>query len=408
MLDRLAAARKATYDRDPAVQSAAVRDLLDLATAPGGDALEAVLVLADFDRPFTDAAVREQSRAAIAAIVGTVPSPDWPAQWEAPPALGVDQLWGIADPPAFDPTAWWRRPDRLGVAIGTAPDGRTVRLDLREAAAGGHGPHVLVVGATGSGKTELLRTVVLGLAAANSPDDVNLLLVDHFGTASFAGLEALPHVAGFARNLVGEPGETARLAGVIGAELLRRQELFRAAGPVADIADYRRTGRPLPSLVIVAEDLTELLVDDPRFLDLLTTVGRVGRPLGVHLVLASQRHVEDRLRGLGAHLACRIALRTFSTAESREVLGVPDAYHLPAAPGFGLLRTGPAAPLPFRAAYASGAYRRPGPPTWDEVLREARSFGRSTVLDTLVGRIAQHGVRARTLWPPAEPDGERP
>ena len=110
----------------------------------------------------------------------------------------------------------------------------------------------------------------------------------------------------------------------------------------------------LPALLVVVDEFSELLTQRPELVDLLVTIGRLGRSLGIHLLLASQRLDEGRLRGLDSHLSYRIALRTFSAAESRAVLGVPDAHQLPPAPGSAFLATGTGELVRFRAAYVSG------------------------------------------------------
>ena len=143
--------------------------------------------------------------------------------------------------------------------------------------------------------------------------------------------------------------------------MVRRQELLRAAGNFANVADYekaRRTDRPdlqpLPALLIVADEFSELLAAKPEFVDLFVAIGRLGRSLQMHLLLSSQRLEEGRLRGLESHLSYRIGLRTFSAAESRTVLGVPDAYELPPVPGVGFLKPDPTTMIQFRASYVSG------------------------------------------------------
>ena len=110
----------------------------------------------------------------------------------------------------------------------------------------------------------------------------------------------------------------------------------------------------MPSLFIVVDEFSELLSAKPEFIDLFVAIGRLGRSLGLHLLLASQRLDEGRLRGLESHLSYRIGLRTFSAPESRAVLGVTDAYELPADPGVGYLRPDPTTMLRFKAAYVSG------------------------------------------------------
>src|SRR5690606_10556992 len=96
---------------------------------------------------------------------------------------------------------------------------------------------------------------------------------------------------------------------------------------------------PLPALLVVVDEFSELLTARPDFIDMFVQIGRVGRSLAVHLLLASQRLDEGKLRGLESHLSYRIGLRTFSAMESRAVLGAPDAYQLPRAPGHGFLKT---------------------------------------------------------------------
>src|SRR5205814_9095455 len=117
---------------------------------------------------------------------------------------------------------------------------------------------------------------------------------------------------------------------------------------------------PLPSLVIVVDEFSELLAAKPDFIDMFVQIGRIGRSLGVHLLLATQRLEEGRLRGLDTYLSYRVGLRTFSAAESRAAIGVADAYHLPSVPGSGYLKFGTEEMTRFKAAYVSGAYRSGG------------------------------------------------
>jgi S-DNA-T family DNA segregation ATPase FtsK/SpoIIIE len=152
----------------------------------------------------------------------------------------------------------------------------------------------------------------------------------------------------------------------INGEMVRRQELLRKAGNYASLRDYERARAsgtalpPMPSLFIICDEFSELLSAKPDFIDLFVQIGRLGRSLGVHLLLASQRLEEGRLRGLDTHLSYRIGLRTFSALESRAVLGVPDAYELPRSPGHGYLKFATEPLVRFKAAYVSGPYRRAG------------------------------------------------
>ncbi|CAN5425684.1 type VII secretion protein EccC [soil metagenome] len=298
----------------------------------------------------------------------------------------LNDLLGLSDVRSFDlGSAWQPRPvrDRLRVPVGVGDVGGPVYLDIKESAQQGMGPHGLVIGATGSGKSEFLRTLVLGLAMTHSSESLNMVLVDFKGGATFAGLSDMPHVSAVITNLEGELTLVDRMQDALSGEMVRRQELLREAGNYASVRDYekaRTSGEavldPLPSLFIVVDEFSEMLSAKPEFIDLFVAIGRLGRSLGLHLLLASQRLEEGRLRGLESHLSYRIGLRTFSSAESRAVLGVPDAYELPPVPGLGYLKPDQSTLLRFKAAYVSG------PPP--------RRSGAA---------VAGSGVRARSILP---------
>ncbi len=277
--------------------------------------------------------------------------------------LDFMDLLGLGDVRRFEPTAAWRpRParDRLRVPIGLGEGGSLVHLDIKESAQQGMGPHGLVIGATGSGKSEFLRTLVLGLAMTHSPEQLNMVLVDFKGGATFSGMSQMPHVSAVITNLAQELTLVDRMQDALSGEMVRRQELLREAGNFASVRDYEKARAagddlaPLPSLFLVVDEFSEMLSAKPEFIDLFVAIGRLGRSLGLHLLLASQRLEEGRLRGLESHLSYRLGLRTFSAQESRAVLGVPDAYELPAVPGLGYLKPDPTSLIRFKAAYVSG------------------------------------------------------
>ncbi|GAA3969298.1 type VII secretion protein EccC [Actinomadura viridis] len=274
-------------------------------------------------------------------------------------------LMQVGDPRLLEPrTAWQPRAprNRLRVPIGVNPEGRPVELDIKEAAQGGFGPHGLCIGATGAGKSEFLRTLVLGLVMTHSSETLNFVLVDFKGGATFLGMDGLRHVSAIITNLEDELPLVDRMYDALHGEMVRRQEWLRAAGNYASLRDYEKAReqgaplKPMPTLFIVLDEFSELLSAKPDFAELFVMIGRLGRSLGVHLLLASQRLEEGKLRGLDTHLSYRIGLRTFSAAESRVVLGVPDAYELPQAPGHGYLKVGTETMTRFRAAYVSGPY----------------------------------------------------
>ncbi|MFI2754400.1 type VII secretion protein EccCa [Cellulomonas sp. P22] len=276
----------------------------------------------------------------------------------------LTDLLGIGDIRDLDLGLTWRPRlprDRLRVPIGLTMQGQPVALDIKESAQQGMGPHGLIIGATGSGKSEVLRTLVLALALTHSSEDLNFVLVDFKGGATFAGMADLPHVSAIITNLGEELTLVDRMQDALQGEMVRRQELLRAAGNFSNVTEYekaRANGRtdldPLPALLIVCDEFSELLSAKPEFVDLFVTIGRLGRSLQMHLLLSSQRLEEGRLRGLESHLSYRIGLRTFSAAESRTVLGVPDAYTLPSVPGMGFLKPDTTTMVQFRAAYVSG------------------------------------------------------
>jgi len=353
-------------------------------------------------------------------------------------------LLGVGDVEALDPAQIWHRasgPDRLRVPIGIAEDGSRVELDLKESAQGGMGPHGLLIGATGSGKSELLRTLVLALAITHSSEVLNLVLVDFKGGATFLGLDALPHTSAVITNLADEAALVARMQDALHGEVLRRQELLRQSGNYSSLHDYetaRAAGAaldPLPTLFVVVDEFSELLAAHPDFAELFVMIGRLGRSLGVHLLLASQRIDDGRMHKLESHLSYRIGLRTFSAMESRAAIGVPDAYQLPSAPGNGYLRCDVSTLVRFKAAYVSGRYRRrtvdqrreevrrlvvrfgtgrlarpdaePEPSTVDAQETEVSGGVRAdTLLQVAVGRLRGQGPPAHQVWLP--PLGEPP
>jgi S-DNA-T family DNA segregation ATPase FtsK/SpoIIIE len=329
-----------------------------------------------------------------------------------------------AGPGGTDPDTLWRGQGpggRLCVQIGTAVDGTPLQLDIKEAAENGMGPHGLCVGATGSGKSELLRTIALGMVARNTPEVLNLLLIDFKGGATFLDLARAPHVAAVVTNLADEAPLVARMRDALAGEIDRRQRLLRGAR-CASVSAYERARRaagqliPLPTLVIIVDEFSEMLSRHPEFAEMFVAIGRLGRSLGMHLLLASQRLDEGRLRGLEAHLSYRICLKTLSAAESRAALGTLDAYHLPNSPGAGYLRAGSGDPIRFQAAFVSGPLQVDPPGRESATVRvfgtraagPVTPAGRGasaprTVLQAVLDRLAGQGPPAHQVWlPPLE------
>jgi S-DNA-T family DNA segregation ATPase FtsK/SpoIIIE len=351
-------------------------------------------------------------------------------------------LLGIRNPRAFDVAAKWRpraeQSARLRVPIGVTEQGEIVELDLKESAQGGMGPHGLLIGATGSGKSELLRTLIVGLAATHSSEILNFVLVDFKGGATFMNMDRLPHTSAVITNLAGELSLVDRMQDSINGEVIRRQELLRESGR-SSLYDYEKARAagaplsPLPTLLVVVDEFSELLASKPEFIELFVTIGRVGRSLGVHLLLASQRLDEGRIHRVEGHLSYRVALRTFSSMESRSVIGVSSAYELPSTPGNGYLKVDTTNLVRFKAAYVSGPCTtapEPGAGPAEQRSSEAAAFGLrqsvpsaapdelepdpapaaqpdssdgaegDSLLEVLVDRLAEAGPPARQVWLP--------
>jgi S-DNA-T family DNA segregation ATPase FtsK/SpoIIIE len=285
------------------------------------------------------------------------------------------------------------------------------------------GPHGLCVGATGSGKSELLRTLALGLVTTHSPDVLNLALIDFKGGATFLGFERLRHVAAVITNLADEAHLVTRMRDALSGEMTRRQEVLRRAGNLANVTAYeaaRAEGAPLaplPVLLIIVDEFSELLARQPDLAEMFVAIGRVGRSLGMHLLLSSQRLDEGRLRGLETHRSYRICLKTFSAAESRAVLGTTDGYDLPNTPGMAYLKTADGDLVRFRTSFVSAATASTRAPDTSEsddtptvftaapVLppRHRTQVGQpgnsvASIVDVVLNRLAGAGVPAHRVW----------
>jgi len=314
------------------------------------------------------------------------------------------ELLNIGDIRDFDAERQWKRRngrDRLRVPFAVTPEGIPVVLDIKEAAQQGMGPHGLLIGATGSGKSEVLRTLVLALALTHSPEQLNFVLVDFKGGATFAGMSDLPHVSAMISNLESELSLVDRMEDALHGEMVRRQEILRDAGNYANVTDYeadRIAGKHdfpvLPALFIILDEFSELLTAKPDFGELFVAIGRLGRSLSIHILLSSQRLESGKLKGLDSHLSYRIGLKTFSASESREVLGVTDAYDLPPYPGSGFLQPGTDQLIRFRASYVAA----PPPARTLASISEASTAGApSAPIEILPFTVAPVITREDTL-----------
>ncbi|RLC75194.1 MAG: hypothetical protein DRI81_12525 [Chloroflexi bacterium] len=309
---------------------------------------------------YTDAPTSEQLARALAPIqVRTLKSDS-----AMPSNVRLLNMMGIKDINLYDAAANWkdRSSDRyLKVPIGERRGNQPLMLDLNHT---GHGPHGLVAGTTGSGKSELVQTLVLGLALTHHPYDVGFVLVDFKGGGTFSDLVKLPHTLGMVTDLSGNLTKRAQVA--LDAEMDRRKRMFNDAG-VSDIGDYQdlywrgKVEKPLPRLVVIIDEFAELVTDYPDFMDGLIGIARVGRSLGVHLILATQSPAGVVKQQIWANAKFRICLRVESRQESQEMLHRQEAANLPRTPGRGYLQVGNNDVFElFQVARVAGRYRALG------------------------------------------------
>ncbi|MFF7728685.1 FtsK/SpoIIIE domain-containing protein [Streptomyces sp. NPDC008001] len=276
-----------------------------------------------------------------------------------PTGVGLLRLLGL-EPPRGDELVrrWEQQPASTEMLLGKGYSG-PVTFDLVK-----EGPHALVAGTTGAGKSELLQTLVASLAAANRPDEMTFVLVDYKGGSAFKDCVRLPHTLGMVTDLDSHLVERALTS--LGAELTRREHVLAGVG-AKDHPEYRALRRrnpelaPLPRLLLVIDEFATLARDVPEFVPGLVSIAQRGRSLGIHLVLATQRPAGVVTADIRANTNLRISLRVTDAADSQDVLEVNDAVGISAGtPGRALARIGHRSVLPFQTAYA-GTPREDGP-----------------------------------------------
>ncbi|MGY1812874.1 FtsK/SpoIIIE domain-containing protein [Blastococcus sp. SYSU D00820] len=291
------------------------------------------------------------------------------------PALGRDagavvERWTETDSLPVrpgDPVVPRRKQLSLRALVGQSATS-ALHLDLRT-----QGPHALVGGTTGSGKSEFLQTWVLAMAAAYSPARVTFLFVDYKGGSAFKDCVSLPHSVGMVTDL--SPHLVRRALTSLNAELRHREELLNRHG-FKDLAAMEKAGVPgcPPSLVIVVDEFAALVNEVPEFVDGVVNVAQRGRSLGLHLILATQRPagvIKDNLR---ANTNLRVALRMADEADSTDVLGTPLAAGFdPELPGRAAAKTGPGRLTVFQSGFSGGHTPEEAPPP--EVAVDDLAFG---------------------------------
>lgn len=270
-----------------------------------------------------------------------------PGREELPDTCRLVDLLDLDPDDPHEALGRWRRsePGTLTVPVGVGGDG-LAHLDLRA-----DGPHALLAGTTGSGKSELLQTWVTSLALHLSPEQISFVLVDYKGGAAFADCAGLPHTVGVLTDL--EPHHAMRALASLDAELTRRERLLAAAG-AGDIDAYAGT-TPLPRLLLVIDEFRMLAEQQPDVLARLIRIAAVGRSLGVHLVLATQRPGGIVSADVRANVSLRLSLRVRDRGDSDDVLGCPDAAAIPEdLPGRLLVGSGSGRPVVVQTARVGG------------------------------------------------------
>jgi S-DNA-T family DNA segregation ATPase FtsK/SpoIIIE len=276
-----------------------------------------------------------------------------------------------------------RQPGGLRAVIGQSA-GQTHALDLRA-----DGPHALVGGTTGSGKSELLQAWILAMATAHSPQRLTFLLIDYKGGSAFSDCVRLPHTVGLVTDL--SPYLVRRALTSLSAELRYREHVL-AKHRAKDLVELEKAGLvdAPPSLVIVVDEFAALVSEVPEFVDGVVNVAQRGRSLGLHLILATQRPagvIKDNLR---ANTNLRLALRMADENDSVDVLGSPQAaFFDPALPGRAVSKTGPGRLVTFQTGYAGG-WTSDQPPS-PEILVEELSFGGGALWEVAVAEDASPG-----------------
>ncbi|MEV8379139.1 FtsK/SpoIIIE domain-containing protein [Kribbella sp. NPDC056861] len=311
------------------------------------------------------------------------------------------------EPPSVDVALaqWQRRPASTSFTLGRDFDG-PLRIDLVA-----DGPHSLIAGTTGSGKSELLQTLVISLAACNRPDELTFVLIDYKGGSAFQECAGLPHTLGMVTDLDAHQVERALVS--LDAELRRRERVLAAAG-AKDLPDYQsmrsvdRSMAPLPRLVLVIDEFAAMVAEIPDFVPGLISIAQRGRSLGIHLVLATQRPAGVVTADIRANTNLRIALRMTDQTESQDVIETNEAASIPTAiPGRALIRRGPRTADLFQTAWV-GAERKdpagglklvvPAAP----VPVEADEFSWDTMGSST--RQPKHDEAEQLVGPPADTD----
>ncbi|MET0702775.1 MAG: type VII secretion protein EccCa [Mycobacterium sp.] len=291
-------------------------------------------------------------------------------------------LLDIADASQLDvPTLWAprRREDELRVPIGVTTTGEPLYFDLKDEAEGGMGPHGLMIGMTGAGKSQTLMSILLALLTTHSAERLIVIYADFKGEAGADIFRHFPQVVAVISNMAEKKSLADRFADTLRGEVARRETLLRESGrriqgsafnSVTEYEAARDSGAagtadlpPLPTLFVVADEFTLMLADHPEYAELFDYVARKGRSFRIHILFASQTLDVGKIKDIDKNTSYRIGLKVASPAVSRQIIGVEDAYHIESGKehkGVGFLVPAPGAdPVKFRSTYVDGIYEPP-------------------------------------------------
>jgi|GEM_PF-6541325 len=296
------------------------------------------------DQPFTFEKLSSESAAKLCGLLSPVEEMTITLEKRLPPSLTLFEMLGIQK--AEQAGIFDREQEKgLRVPIGMGPKGLRF-LDLHEE---GDGPHGLVAGTTGSGKSELLLTILLSLSLHYSPERVNFTLIDFKGGGLTGQLLGLPQLSGHVTNMDGEG--LSRFLLSLRAEILCREKLFAESG-VSNLDAYRDKVGPMPHLILVVDEFAELKSKRPDFMEELISAARVGRSLGIHLILATQKPAGQVSEQIWSNSRFKICLKVQSPSDSQEVLRSPIASEIRET-GRGVLKVGNHETFElFQSAYA--------------------------------------------------------
>ena len=351
-------------------------------------------------------------------------------------------LLDIPDASQLDvPTLWAprRREDELRVPIGVTATGEPLYFDLKDEAEGGMGPHGLMIGMTGSGKSQTLMSILLSLLTTHSAERLIVIYADFKGEAGADIFRNFPQVVAVISNMAEKKSLADRFADTLRGEVARREAALRDAGrriqgsafnSVAEYEAARDAGHdlpPMPTLFVVADEFTLMLTDHPEYAELFDYVARKGRSFRIHILFASQTLDVGKIKDIDKNTSYRIGLKVASPAVSRQILGTEDAYHIESGrehKGVGFLVPAPGAePVKFRSTYVDGIYEPPraGRTFVVPTVPEPRPFTASAVdadqdviylpapadvpsgpprklIATIGEQLAGYGPRAPQLW----------